>query len=274
MSDELVSLLGTTCNQLECLSHKISQSIIVLETSHTATVTTLPLGGEDLEDAAVLLELVASELTSYSGSSCDVGPLLQTAPQLDTLTISIEPGDHLCLPYNSYDMLSVAAFHLVKLGLDHGAFVLIFVGRKVAELLLHALNSRGIDTTALMEAGRFSVMDRSGYKQYLSPERRSERLFQMCQNILSQGFPSLYAFADLPKSQGKHPTNPPQQWQENIVKYEHIVTDLVIKRLPVAAICCYNENKMDASFSSSARSVHPLVMQGTPANVEIAVGVC
>ncbi|KAH3744994.1 hypothetical protein Pelo_13627 [Pelomyxa schiedti] len=232
-----------------------------------------------LQETAVLFTEAAGKLLSFSrGDTSSSFLIFQPAPQLERATIHVKLGDHLCLPYSKYETLTAAAIKFLLPGIG-SACVVLFVGRKVLEIILGALSSHGIDTNHLLEEGLIVAMGRANYRKLLTPDARCEKMGQDLENILERGPKSIYLLADLPKSQGKEHTiaKTPREWQDSIVEYERRAT-VMVQRLPVTALCCYNTetmSKMSPSFPiTEATRAHPFMLQETGSQLEICACAC
>ena len=173
----------------------------------------------------------------------------------------IEPGDHLCILYETEQQHQELLTSFIRSGLEQGQKVVYIVDSHTADVILEYLAKVGVETAGYMDSGQLSILNVEG--SYLregsfDPDamidllRREERL------ALEEGYSALRVTGEMTWVLRGQPGS------ERLIEYEAKL-NTYFPGSRALALCQYDRWAFDARLLLDVIATHPIVVIGTEA---------
>lgn len=168
---------------------------------------------------------------------------------------AIRTGDHVCWSYRSDAEFRQIVSGYFSAGLRQGERIGFFAPSAKLPELTAWLSAEGHDLSALSSRGQLVLGDvRAAYLPdgTLDPDRQVAGYTAMTQEALSDGFTGLRVVGDVATLMADPAIE--ARWQA----YE-LRADILMRRVPMAAICSYDRRLCDPTAIEAAESVHSIL---------------
>lgn len=166
----------------------------------------------------------------------------------------LEAGDHICWSFSNDDEQRAVLSAFYAEGVERGERLVYFAPEHLHAQLRAALGSDMVDD--LIADGRLTMISCG---QMANPDGSLDEGFLIdtweafAAESVAAGYPGL-------RAAGHACSLRDRAWSDRQIARYEFRADLLAARLPLTALCCYDERVLDARSIALARSVHPLVL--------------
>jgi len=172
---------------------------------------------------------------------------------------ALEPHDHLCLIYESYEEWKKAIVPFMIAGLDRGDKCLYVVDSSTADQIRIVFREAGLDVEKLEQKGQLAVVhETQAYSRegFFDPDSMIRLLIEETEKALDQGYPALRVTGEM-------------SWvlrgyvgSDRLLEYEAKLNRDLFPHYPCTGICQYDRNKFAPSIIKGVILTHPLLIKG------------
>jgi PAS domain S-box-containing protein len=180
-------------------------------------------------------------------------------PYGNTAVAGIEPGDHLCVLYETEQQQQELLTSFIRSGLEQGQKVLYIVDSHTADVILAYLEKVGMKTAGYMDSGQLSILTLEG--SYLregsfDPDAMIGLLQREERRALEEGYSALRVTGEMTWVLRGLPGS------ERFIEYEAKLNDY-FPGSRALALCQYDRWAFDARLLLDVVVAHPIVVLGT-----------
>ncbi|HWG91167.1 MAG TPA: MEDS domain-containing protein [Candidatus Thermoplasmatota archaeon] len=186
-----------------------------------------------------------------------VTPLDNGSRLLETLE-AVQPGDHLCLVYETQQEQFAAAIPFLRHGLERGEFCVYIADDNNAAAVLDGLRAGGVDVEGTVASGALSVVTkREAYLKdgFFDPDAMISFLAARTEAAVAAGFTGLRVTGEMTWALG------PELGVDRLMEYEAKLNEFFVGS-NASAICQYSATRFGPEVILEALHTHPLVIYG------------
>lgn len=179
-------------------------------------------------------------------------------PELRRQMDGLQPGDHICLIYETVEEQLGAVVPFMLRGLERGDRCLYIVDDRTAEEVTAALRGAGVAVTAALESGDLEIVTkRESYLRdgHFDPDAMLLFLGEVVERAVDAGHPALRGTGEMTWALAG------DEGTDRLVEYEARLNDFTEEREAIL-VCQYNRRRFPASTIRDVLRTHPIAVLG------------
>jgi len=185
--------------------------------------------------------------------------MIDSGGQLEDALPTLEPHDHLCLIYDTYDEWKSAIVPFFVEGLRLGQKCFYVADQHKAHEIVEYLAQAGTDSMAALKSGRLQVLDQAeAYTRggVFDPDRMITVLKAETMLALEQGYPALRASGEMTWALRGYVGS------DRLLEYEAKLNRDFFPHYPCVAICQYERRRFTPEILKGIIVTHPIIVHG------------